>query len=681
MKLRRVCVKNFRNLRNVEIYPGEFAVIIGENNTGKSNLIHALRLLFDSHAERLRLDLSEDDINDAALADSENKFSVTVEVGDLQKHPEVEACFKERIDQDGDETFVTIAGRYEPDDDGFYAWQSLILPPEGRFNEPIPMSRRMARAIPLYFLDAVRDASRDTRATGRGMLSRLIDEVDYSDVQDEVQDHIRRANSALNQGEDVSTLAGGISDQLTPLVPGGQGDVVISVADEEISHLARNFRLNIRRGTDSRQFDILRHGTGLQDLTLMAMFRHRVASESKSQAILTIEEPGAHLHPHAQRRLFKDLVEMDTPVLLSTHSPIIVKHSDPSNLILLRSDTASETNAYQLDVDKADDGEDDDYLKDLALLMRGGRAELFFSRAIIIIEGESELIALPSFAEVLGCDLDRDGISLVSAQGNNYAFILRACHPDQFAIPTIVTYDTDTLNYNPDVVRQAKDAGLVDHETYQSCREDRPDVAVDRKMVLDNIGWIGATECFEEEVCRAGYLDTAIQAIEDTSHPLALQRYLDENGLDRDINGIVSCIKDRKNYKVPVARAVAYAAQDIGRVPDCYARAIRKAVLVSMGGVPVDEHFERRVCEAGYLNLILDMIDSEGVRGALEQFQRREQIEKQTIAVARFLTETETGIDLRDHVKAVVASAVEDTGCEQYARDIRQSELSDLPTE
>lgn len=427
MKLRRVCVKNFRNLRNVEISPGEFAVVIGENNTGKSNLIHALRLLFDSQAERLRLDLSEDDINDAALADGKTQFSVTVEIGDLQEHPEVEACFKERIDEDGDETFVTIVGKFEQDDDGFYTWQSLVLPPQGRFNEPIPMSRRMARAIPLYFMDAVRDASRDTRATGRGMLSRLIDDVDYTDVQDEVQAHLRDANSALNQGEDVASLAGGITDQLTSLVPGGQGEVVISVADEEISHLSRNFRLNIRRGTDARQFDILRHGTGLQDLTLIAMFRHRVASESKSQAILAIEEPGAHLHPHAQRRLFSDLVDMDAPVILTTHSPIVVKYADPLNLILLRSDTANGTNAYQLDPEEVNDED----RKDLELLMRGGRAELFFSRAIIIVEGESELIALPSFARVLGCDLDRDGISLVPAHGNNYSFILRACDADQ----------------------------------------------------------------------------------------------------------------------------------------------------------------------------------------------------------------------------------------------------------
>lgn len=72
-------------------------VIIGENNAGKSNLLYALRLLLDPQAERLRLGLSEDDINDTARVEGETYFSVTVEIGDLQEHQDVEVCFKERI--------------------------------------------------------------------------------------------------------------------------------------------------------------------------------------------------------------------------------------------------------------------------------------------------------------------------------------------------------------------------------------------------------------------------------------------------------------------------------------------------------------------------------------------------------------------------------------------------------
>jgi putative ATP-dependent endonuclease of the OLD family len=47
MRLERLIVKNFRNIEdlNLRLLPG--SVIVGENRAGKSNLIEALRLIFD----------------------------------------------------------------------------------------------------------------------------------------------------------------------------------------------------------------------------------------------------------------------------------------------------------------------------------------------------------------------------------------------------------------------------------------------------------------------------------------------------------------------------------------------------------------------------------------------------------------------------------------------------------
>lgn len=38
MKISRLIIKNYRNLKDVDICPGETVVLIGENNSGKSNL-------------------------------------------------------------------------------------------------------------------------------------------------------------------------------------------------------------------------------------------------------------------------------------------------------------------------------------------------------------------------------------------------------------------------------------------------------------------------------------------------------------------------------------------------------------------------------------------------------------------------------------------------------------------
>jgi len=577
MRLRRILIRNFRNLCKVEIRPMSTMVIVGENNTGKSNLLHALRLLLDPRAAGFQAELSEDDINDAARAAGESWFSVTLEIGDLQKHQEVEAVFRDRIDQDGNETYVTIEGRYEPDDDGILTWKAQVLAPKGRYNDPIPLSGRMMRSIPLYYLDAVRDAARDTRATGRGLLAQLLGSVDFTDVQNEVAGYIRDANAALGRSQDIADLTEGMTKYLVPHIPGGQGEISIAVAGDDPVHLARGFRLHLRREPGARAYDISRHGTGLQNLVLVAMFRHRIASVESVEPILAIEEPEAHLHPHAQRRLFKDMDEIEGPVLLTTHSPAIVEHANPLSIVRLHASRPDEVTAHQLDPQTID--EDD--LKLLARLMRGGRADAFFARVLIVVEGPSEVIALPAFADSMGYDLDRDCVSVVSADGNAYAFILRACQSDQFAIPTVVTYDTDVLKHDNKLLKEAHKAGLIDYTTEKSLRKGAP---LDRQATLTSIGWIGADANFEEEICRAGYLGVAIGVIDSAGATGAMDYHLASKGLRRDAQGVALFLTETrkgKDLKVPVARAVADAVKPVGCVPDCYAEAIRRAVALA----------------------------------------------------------------------------------------------------
>jgi putative ATP-dependent endonuclease of the OLD family len=675
MRLRKISVRNFRNLREIDICPRKTSVILGENNAGKSNLLHALRLLFDSQAERLRLDLSEEDINDAARLMGEKWFSITVEVGDLQKHVDVEACFKERIDLDGTETFITIEGRYEPDSEGIYGWRTFVMPPHGRFNEPLAMTPRMFRAVPLYFMDAIRDASRDARAAGRGLFAQLLEEIDYTDVQADVKGHLKDANVALNRGKDISALAGGLTREMTPHVPGGQTEVLIAVADEDVGHLTRSLHLHLRKTPSADYSDISRQGTGLQNLALMAMFRHKVASEKKGVPILAIEEPEAHLHPHAQRRLFKDLDAIDAPVLVSTHSPSIVKYADPSNLILLRTTQVDETKAFQLDPRKIDSAD----LRGLSQLMRGGRADMFFARAIIIAEGISELTALPAFAEVLGCDLDRDGISLVEASGNHYSFILRACQQDQFAIPSVITYDTDVLAENNELLKEAYKVGLIDQATRDSCAPNQADIWIKRKAVLDILNWFGAVQNFEEEACKAGYLNAALKAIDDLdpvnhSHSKALDAHLKKTGHTLNASSVAEFVHKRENLKVPIAREIAETALAVRQVPDCYSRAIRRAILEATGGIVVDKYFETRACSAGMLNIIIGTIKAEGAADQIQQFLGANRLQEDAHGVTEFMLTSDVGKQMRDKVRYAIADAVDSVGCKQYSDQIRNAQ-------
>jgi predicted ATP-dependent endonuclease of OLD family len=131
MKIRKVTIRNFRNLKNIIVYPQKTTLIVGENNAGKSNFLHAIRLILDPLAERLRSELSEADINETAITEGEEYFSIILEIGDLQNHLEVEGIFRERLDLDEtlSETFVTIEGSYRKNSDGDFEFETNVLSP------------------------------------------------------------------------------------------------------------------------------------------------------------------------------------------------------------------------------------------------------------------------------------------------------------------------------------------------------------------------------------------------------------------------------------------------------------------------------------------------------------------------------------------------------------------------
>lgn len=66
MKISRVQIQNFRNIRNVDVQLGDVVTLIGENNSGKSNFLYALTLPFLSDDNNLSKNLSWADINSEA---------------------------------------------------------------------------------------------------------------------------------------------------------------------------------------------------------------------------------------------------------------------------------------------------------------------------------------------------------------------------------------------------------------------------------------------------------------------------------------------------------------------------------------------------------------------------------------------------------------------------------------
>ena len=70
MRIEKIRIKGFRNFDDAEIFLQPKTLIIGANDVGKTNLLYALRLLFDKSLNEHDLELTDSDYNAYSGAES-----------------------------------------------------------------------------------------------------------------------------------------------------------------------------------------------------------------------------------------------------------------------------------------------------------------------------------------------------------------------------------------------------------------------------------------------------------------------------------------------------------------------------------------------------------------------------------------------------------------------------------
>lgn len=195
---------------------------------------------------------------------------------------------------------------------------------------------------------------------------------------------------------------------------------------------------------------------------------------------LLVEEPELYLRPQAQRylyRLLRTFAQGGNQVVYTTHSPNLLNVARLDELALV-SRTDDGTRALQPQMPTAD--------QDFRLLTEfdAERSELLLSRAALLVEGQTERLALPFAFAACGYDADREGISVVECGGKaNIVLFARVCRAA--GIPFVALHDRDrpgdVLN---DAIRElAGDAGTVvlspdfEHVTNLRGRSHKPERA------------------------------------------------------------------------------------------------------------------------------------------------------------------------------------------------------------
>lgn len=162
-----------------------------------------------------------------------------------------------------------------------------------------------------------------------------------------------------------------------------------------------------------------------------------------------IEELEAHLHPQAQMQVIEALQKQNQiQLILTTHSPNLASKLKLEDLIV-----CNNANAFPMGETYTKLGKDN--YKFLEKFLDTTKANLFFAKGVILVEGWAEEILLPSIAKAIGINLTEKGISIVNIGHtgfDHYAKIyLRQIEP-QMKIPVAVITDSDIKEYEKQLI-------------------------------------------------------------------------------------------------------------------------------------------------------------------------------------------------------------------------------------
>jgi len=203
MYLSRIHISNFRNFSELDVTLAGNVVVVGENRVGKSNLLHALRLIFDPTVPDSSRQLGLSDFWDGlGEVDKDDKIMVFVEIKDFESDLDILAILTDfRLNDDPETVRLTYEFRPRADLDGDpSSEQDYEFVCYGGEDEAKQFGHDLRRRITMDLLPALRDTESDLGNWRRSPLRLLIESAFSGVDQTELQDVADAVESVTDNG-------------------------------------------------------------------------------------------------------------------------------------------------------------------------------------------------------------------------------------------------------------------------------------------------------------------------------------------------------------------------------------------------------------------------------------------------------------------------------------------------
>lgn len=404
--LEELWIENFRSLKEFHIkFNPTITLIVGENDSGKTSLIDCLKVLFEnSRVEADDFYYGTELINLRAKVDGKiyriqiNKENMIRKIewlaeevivrqtlddirnGTIHEEPELKVTATEYgIVVRANSRQETISANLISKLEGLL--ETIV---EGFVNIEI-------KSLPIqstHFLDGKHFES----------ISSFFTELFFKDKQKEIWDERINDESTIKEfiSDTMITYSrsliteieqNGIKDKLIEYLPGLTG--IGLKAEFEPKDL--NINVSVQMLENGNEINVNKRGDGTKRRITMALLEYKSIIGGEAPILNVFDEPDTHLHVKAQKDFINTISKMvlnGTQIIVTTHSPFIINAFPPKNIQLLKMDTG-ETKICCLD----NEVQIEKYLNELGI----ENIYLFFSKNILIVEGETEEAFIPLY--------------------------------------------------------------------------------------------------------------------------------------------------------------------------------------------------------------------------------------------------------------------------------------------
>ena len=353
MKLISFSVENYRSITTARKIPlSDYSLLVGPNNEGKSNILHALALAMNALVEwkrylrhtpsgRLsrirpsavrglhsfgRYDWDTDfPVSKQDKPSSEDSTNITLE---FELNADEVEEFKSEIKSNlnGTLSLMVSFGQRQLD----VSVRKQGLGQASSIEESTKIAEFISKRIRFEYIPAIRTADSAKEVIYQLVdreLSRLEDDEEYKEALGKIE---KLQQPVLDE------LAETIRQTVSNFLPKVKSVQLNIHREERYRALRRSLELEIN---DGHQTKLEHKGDGVQSLVALALMRYASEHSSSSlSTVIAIEEPESHLHPHAihQLRSVIENLSLKNQVVLTSHSPLFINPNNLDNTIIVK---------------------------------------------------------------------------------------------------------------------------------------------------------------------------------------------------------------------------------------------------------------------------------------------------------------------------------------------------------